>query len=126
MNADTRALGVSGSGTLPDQGAIWPQGPISQSCEGKKQNAQKLRISLPAHVYDRYRPLSPTERKKAIAAKLGSDDVDPTKLIAAVGELNRIGVLLNQYLRLAHLDRVPDELVGCVQDTVNIIKALKP
>lgn len=117
--------GVSGA-QAPDQGAILADRPISQSCDEEKENAQKLRIYLPAQVYARYRSLSPSERRKAVAAKLGSDDIDPRKLIAAATEVNRLGVLLNQYLRLAHLDRVPVELVPSVQDAVNIIKELKP
>ena len=119
--------GVSGSApAIPDQGAIWPNGPISQSCESESENAQKLRVYLSAPVYRRYRDLSPSERRKAIAAKLGSDDVDPRKLIAAAAELNRLGGLLNQYLRLAHLGRVPSELVESVQAVVNTIKEIKP
>jgi hypothetical protein len=127
MNApDPRSSGVSGSGTLPDQGANGPEGPNSQSCEGKKRKAQKLRISLPAHVYDRYASLSPSERNKAIAAQLGSEDVAPTKLIAAADSFNRVGVLFNQYMRLAHQGRVSDELVPCGWEIINLARSLKP
>ena len=119
--------GVSGSTpVLPDQGADLANGPKPQSCDAENQNAQKLRVYLPAHVYARYRALSPSERRKAVAALMGSKDIDPAKLIMAAAEVNRVGVLLNQYLRLAHLDRVPDELVECVQEAVAIIKDLKP
>jgi hypothetical protein len=131
MNAEARSSqGVSGSSMLPDQGAVCDsalaEGPKRQSCDEDKQKARKLRVCLPDPVFKRYRALTPSERRKAIAAKLGSDDVDPRKLIAAAGEVNRLGLLLNQYLRLAHRGRVPAELVECVQDTVNLIKDLKP
>jgi hypothetical protein len=127
MNAATRSSGVSGMGLpIPDQGADLANGPKPQSCEGKEQNAQKLRVYLPAHVYARYRALSPSERRKAVAALMGSTDIDPAKLITAAAEVNRVGVLLNQFLRLAHMGRVPAELVECVQDVVAIIRSLKP
>ncbi len=133
MNAEARSLqGVSGSGTLPDQGAVWnsakAEGPIRQSCDAKKERAQKLRICLPAHTYARYRALAPRERARAIAAVLGSVEagIDLGKLIEATTELRRLGVLLNQSVRLAHLGRAALDYIERVEAVVRAVEALRP
>ena len=132
MNAlEPRSSGVSGA-QAPEQGApcLFPTGnkTLAQSCDEKKKRAQQLRVYLPDHQFQRYKDKSPKDRTRAVAAILGSVEVgiDLGKLIEATDELRRLGILLNQVLRLAHQDRVTIDFVERVEAVVQAVEALKP
>jgi hypothetical protein len=132
MNAEARSLqGVSGSGTLPDQGAVRLAATADkterQSCEDKKK-ARQLRVYLPDSQAKRWLSLPPSERSRAVAAVLGGVDasIDLHRLIDATTDLRRLGVLLNQAVRLAHQDRTPLDFVERVEAVVRAVEALRP
>ena len=122
--------GVSGNGTFPDQGAPCLSSiedkTLAQSCDVSSR-ARQFRVYLPDAQARRWLTLSPSRRSRAVAAVLGSVEVgiDLGKLIEATDELRRLGVLLNQVVRLAHQDRVSLDFVERVEAVVQAVEALK-
>jgi hypothetical protein len=131
MNADPRSsTGVSGSETLPDQGALGlsrRDKTPALSCNDSRK-ARQLRVYLPASQAKRWLALLPSQRSRAVAAVLGSVDagIDLQRLIDAVADLRRLGILLNQAVRLAHQDRVSLDFVERVEAVVRAVETLKP
>jgi hypothetical protein len=129
MNAP-RSSGVSGNGTFPDQGALRlsPTGDKTgeQSCE-VLDRARQFRVYLPDSQAKRWRDLLPSKRSRAVAAVLGAvdADIDLHRLIDAAGDLRRLGILLNQAVRLAHQGHAPLD-VARILAVVEAIEALKP
>jgi hypothetical protein len=97
-----------------------------QSCDISNR-ARQFRVYLPDAQAKRWLSMPPSRRSRAVAAVLGAVavDIDLHRLIDAAGELRRLGVLLNQAVKLAHLGRVPLD-AGRVAAVLRAIEALKP
>ena len=88
----------------------------------------QLRVRLSPLVAAKFLALPPSARATAVAASLtaGTDGVDLLKLITSVDELRRVGVLLNQALRLAHQQGAFDEgTMTRVRSVVTFIEGLR-
>jgi hypothetical protein len=70
------------------------------------QHQLRLRVTLPRDLHARFDELPPALRSQAAATMLvaAADGVDLHRLIAAVEQLRRAGVLLNQALHYAYLN----------------------
>ena len=105
--------GVSGA-QAPDQGAVCLAATADktkrQSCD-LSDRARQFRVYLPGSQAKRWLALPPSQRSRAVAAALGGvkAGIDLGKLIDAAGELRRVGVLLNQAVKLAHMGCAPLE-----------------
>jgi hypothetical protein len=98
-----------------------------QSCEGK-QKARQLRVYLPDAQATRWLSLPPSQRSRAVAAVLGGVEsgIDLRQLIESTTDLRRLGVLLNQAVRLAHMGRAPLDFIERIETVIEAIEALKP
>jgi hypothetical protein len=143
MNApDPRSSGVSGSGTLPDQKAC---SSLPTGSETGTQFCQSHEHSTPAEDNRSYQfricgqklrakkgkakpwikmPYSHRSEALATAMRIAEAGIDPQRFLDSKLELRRVGVLLNQVVKLAHQDRVEIDFSERVLAAVKAVEAL--
>lgn len=88
----------------------------------------QMRVRVPAEVEAKYVSMSPSLRKRAIAAVLigASDGVDLHKLMASTEELRRIEVSLKQALKIARTGGGIDVATKvCIKEALRLIERLR-
>jgi hypothetical protein len=134
--------GVSGSTpVLPDQKASHehPTGGESgtQFCPTNEQTTPEDNRSFQFHLCgDRVRmkkrlakpwlKLAYTRRSEALATamKIAEMGIDPQRFLDSKDEMRRIGILLNQVVKLAHQDRAPLDYSERVMAAVEAVEAI--
>lgn len=91
--------------------------------------SEQLRIRVPDAIAAKLMELPPSSRSTAVAALLvsASGGVDLPRLLASVEEIRRVGVLLNQALRLAYKagGSLDEETSGRMTQALNLIHQLR-
>ena len=143
MNApEPRSSGVSGSGTLPDQKACSspPAGGETgtQFCQAQEENGPNDnrsfqfrlcgdRVRMKKRLAKTWMKLGYTKRSEALATalKIAEKGIDPQRFLDSRDELRRVGVLLNQSLKLAHQGHAPLDYAERVEAALKVVEALK-
>jgi hypothetical protein len=91
--------------------------------------SEQIRIRLPKNVAVKLADLPPSARSTAVASLLvsASSGVDLDRLIGAVDEIRRLGVLLNQSLRLAYNNKrgLDEQTAHALTQALNFITQLR-